>query len=225
MRKTRMVRTGPRPLWRGQGRNSGGATGQSTAAGPDASCLFRFGGRLSGSGQMGVRSGLTHFLVRSVSHRPDSGILPVAAVRQQLDATAPRAIGRIIAPRFVRMCSTSPYGPGKCRVPGFSACRIVPGTDFRHSASPSNRKWRCFSGPRECPACPRRFASSRDPSTPASRARPGATGGSWIRPGTETRTPTGRRGFSLDSPLAESGPECRPVAGRAAARWRIPLPA
>lgn len=67
---------------------------------------------------MGVRSGLTHFLVRSVSHRPDSGILPVAAVRQQLDATAPRVIGRIIATRFVRMCSTSPYGPGNA---GFRA--------------------------------------------------------------------------------------------------------
>lgn len=118
-----------------------------------------------------------------------------------------------------------PLWTRECRIPDFSACRIVPGADFRHSASPSNRKWRCFSGPRECPAFPRRFPSSRDPSTPASHARPGATGGSWIPPGTETRTPTGRRGCSLDSPLAESGPERRPAAGPTAARRRIPLPA
>lgn len=83
-------------------------------------------GRLSGSGQMRVRSGHTHFPVRSVSHRPDSGIRPVAAVHQQLDATAPRVTGRIIAPRFVRMCSTSPCGPGNAGFrtsPHAASCR------------------------------------------------------------------------------------------------------
>lgn len=198
---------------KGNAQASGGSAPQHSPAGR----LFK--------GPAGSPERPKHSPVRLISGRPHSGPSPPPRrFTEARAATARESLARAIAHPLVGMFSMG-LRAGEHRVPGFTAYVVTTETDFRRSMARPSQKWRCFSGSRERPDCPRRFPANRGQSARASHPRPGAAEDNGTPRDTETGAQTGRHACSLDSLLAEAGPIRLPADQQLAARSRAPMPA